>query len=156
MPTNMNIYRIANIVVLSFVLSIAFAAVARADEKAVPGWDPAMFRDVSTIKIMTTEPDVGVHWSNLWVVVIDGQPYVRLGDRSYGRIQRNTTSPYVKLKVADKEFDKVKVEEMLDMKDKVAAAMADKYWMDILIRFESHPMVARLVPEAPPPETSSH
>jgi hypothetical protein len=26
--------------------------------------------------------------------------------------------------------------------------MADKYWMDILIRHESHPMVARLVAEA--------
>jgi len=90
------------------------------------------------------------------VVVIDGQPYIRLGDRSYGRIQRNTTSPYVKLKVVDQEFDKVKVEEMPDMKEKVAAAMADKYWMDILIRHESHPMVARLVPEASPPQKSSH
>jgi hypothetical protein len=62
------------------------------------------------------------------------------------------------LKVVDQEFDKVKVEEMLDMKEKVAAAMADKYWMDILIRHESHPMVARLVlvPEASPPQKSSH
>jgi hypothetical protein len=150
----MKIYRIA-LAVLSFVLSIGFAA-ARADDKAVPGWDPAVFRNASTIKIMTTEPDVGEHWSNLWVVVIDGQPYVRLGDRAYGRIQKNTTSPYVKLKVADREFDKVKVEEMPDMKEKVAAAMADKYWMDILIRHESHPRVARLISEATPSGTSSH
>ena len=64
-----------------------------------------MFRDASAVKVMTTEPDVGEHWSNLWVVVIDGQPYVRFGDRAYGRIQRNTTSPFVKLKVADQEFD---------------------------------------------------
>jgi hypothetical protein len=42
------------------------------------------------------------------------------------------------------------------MKEKVAAAMADKYWMDILIRHESHPMVARLVPKASPPQTSPH
>ncbi len=28
---------------------------------------------------------------------------------------------------------------MPDMKEKVAAAMADKYWMDVLIRHESHP-----------------
>jgi len=34
--------------------------------------------------------------------------------------------------------------------------MADKYWMDVLIRHESHPMVARLVPEPAPPETPSH
>jgi len=150
MPIKMKIYRIASLAVLTFVLLISFAAAARADDKAVPGWDPALFRDTSTIKIMTTEPDVGEHWSNLWVVVIDGQPYVRLGDPSYGRIQKNSTSPYVKLKVADQEFDKVKVEEMPDMKEKVAAAMADKYWMDILIRHVSHPMVARLVPEAAP------
>lgn len=156
MPTNMKKCRITNLAILSFVLSIAFVTAARGDGNAVPGWDPTVFRDASTIKIMTTEPDAGEHWSNLWVVVIDAQPYVRLGDRAYGRIQRNTTSPFVKLKVADQEFEKVKVEEMPDMKDKVGAAMADKYWMDVLIRHESHPMVARLVPEAAPPETPSH
>jgi hypothetical protein len=152
----MKIYRIAELAILWFVLSIVLAAAGRADDKAVQGWDPEVFRDTSTIKIMTTEPDIGEHWSNLWVVVIDEQPYVRLGDRAYGRIQRNTTSPYVKLKVADKEFDKVKVEEVPDMKERVAAAMAEKYWMDILVRRQSHPMVARLVSEAPPPSMSSH
>jgi hypothetical protein len=152
----MNIHRIANLAVLLLVLSIAFAATAGTDDKAVPGWDPAVFRQASTIKIMTTEPDVGEHWSNLWVVVIDGQPYVRLGERAYARIRKNTTNPYVKLKVAGKEFDHVKVEEMPDMKEKVATAMADKYWMDILVRHESHPMVARLVPEAPSSATSAH
>ena len=47
---------------------------------------------------------------------------------------------------------------MPDMKEKVAAAMAAKHWMDILIRHESHPMVARLVlvPEASPPQKLSH
>jgi len=152
----MNIHRIANPAVLSLVLLIAFAATAGADDKAVPGWDPAMFRQASTIKIMTTEPNVGEHWSNLWVVVIDGQPYVRLGERAYARIRKNTTSPYVKLKVAGKEFDQVKVEEMPDMKEKVATAMAAKYWMDFLVRHELHPMVARLVPEVPPAATSVH
>jgi hypothetical protein len=156
MPTNIKIPQIANLAVLSFLLSIAFAPAVRGDDKVVPRWDSAVFRDASTIKIMTTEPDVGEHWSNLWVVVIDGQPYVRLGDRAYGRIQKNTTSPYVKLKVADLQFDHVKVEEMPEMKEKVAAAMAEKYRLDILVRHESHPMVARLVPEAPSPRTSSH
>jgi hypothetical protein len=141
--------RIHRIAVLVATLSMALVAAARAADNAVPGWDVSTFRDESTIEIMTTEPEVGEHWSKLWVVIIDGQPYVRLGGRSYGRVQRNTTSPYVKLKVADKEFDKVKLEEMPDMKDKVAAAMADKYFMDKLIRYESHPMVARLTPEAP-------
>jgi hypothetical protein len=48
------------------------------------------------------------------------------------------------------------VEEMPDMKEKVAAAMADKYWRDILIRHESHPVVARRVPAASPPQRSPH
>jgi hypothetical protein len=74
MPTNMKKCRIVNLAILSFVLSIAFATAAPGDGNAVPGWDPAVFSDASTIKIMTTEPDAGEHWSNLWVVVIDGQP----------------------------------------------------------------------------------
>ena len=152
----MKIRRIISLAMFALLFSVALVAGAIADEQAVPGWDPAVFRDASSIKIMTTEPGVGEHWSNLWVVVIDGQPYVRLGNRAYGRIQKNTTSPYVKLKVADKEFDRVKVEEVPDMKEKIGAAMANKYWMDILIRHESHPMVARLVPEQAPPQTSPH
>jgi hypothetical protein len=157
-PTNTKAktYLIANLAILSFVLSIGFALPGRAQDKKVRGWDPAEFRDASTIKIMTTEPDVGEHWSNLWVVVINGQPYVRFGERAYRRIQKNTTRLYVKLKLAYQEFERVKVEEKPEMKEKVAAAMADKYWMDILIRHESHPMVARLVAEGPSPATSPH
>lgn len=120
---------------------------ASAADAVVPGWDPASFRDDSTLEIMTTEPEVGEHWSKLWLVVIDNQLYVRLGDRAYGRVQRNSTKPFVKLKVSGHEFDKVKLEETPDMKDKVAAAMADKYFMDKLIRYENHPMAARLTPE---------
>jgi len=147
--------RIGNAAKLAIFIFVAAVAVAKAfaDNSS---WDVDAFRQASTIQIMTTEPDVGEHWSNLWIVVIDGQPYVRLGDRAYGRIQRNTTSPYVKLKVGGQEFDKVKVEEMPDMKDKVAAAMADKYFMDVLIRHESHPTVARLVLEASAPASAPH
>jgi hypothetical protein len=139
-------YRIVRQIFAAMLIFSALAALVRADN--VPGWDADTFNKASTIKVMTTEPEVGEHWFNLWVVVIDGQPYVRLGDRSYGRIQRNTTSPYVKLKVGEQEFDKVKIVETPDMQDKVAAAMADKYWLDFMVRHESHPAVARLVPEA--------
>jgi hypothetical protein len=147
----MKLRRITYASLLAIILCLALNGLAGAADTAVAGWDPETFRQASTIEIMTTEPDVGEHWSKLWVVVIDDQPYVRLGTRSYGRVQRNTTSPYVKLKVGDQEFDKVKLEEMSGMKDKVAAAMADKYFLDRLIRYESHPTVARLIPEASAP-----
>jgi hypothetical protein len=151
----MRIHRIANAAIFVAALFVAVVGTAPAAD-VVPGWDTSEFRDQSVIQIMTTEPDVGEHWSKLWVVVIDDQPFVRLGGRSYGRVQKNTTSPYVKLRVGDLEFDKVKLEEMPDMKDKVAAAMADKYFMDKLIRYENHPMIARLIPEAAPSPIPSH
>jgi hypothetical protein len=143
----MKIQTSVKMVVAVSVLSIAMIGAARAADNPVPGWDPNAFRDLSTLQIMTVGPEEGEHWSKLWLVVIDGQVYVRLGDRSFGRIQKNTANPYVKVKVGDNEFDKVKLEGATDMTDKVAAAMADKYFMDILIRHESHPMTARLVPE---------
>ena len=143
-----------NVALCSAVLWIAFAAGARAANTTVPGWDPNAFRTESTLQVMTTDPEEGEHWSSLWLVVIDGQLYVRLGDRSWGRIQKNTTAPYLRVKIAGKEFDKVRLDDTLDMKDKVAAAMADKYFMDILIRHESHPMTARLTAEAGPAQSA--
>jgi hypothetical protein len=146
-------------IVTAFVASAVFAFIAigasTAANSPVTGWNPSAFSDESTLQIMTTAPDEAEHWSKVWLVVIDGQLYVRLGERSYGRIQKNTTNPYLKVKVGDQEFDRVRWEPALDMKDKVAAAMADKYFMDILIRHESHPMTARLVAEPTPAPTGT-
>jgi len=139
-----------NVVVTSAVFWIALMSGAWAANNHVPGWAPGAFRDEGTLQIMTIGPEEGEHWSKLWLVVIDGQLYVRLGDRSFGRVQKNTASPYVRVKIGDKEFDKVRLEAAPEMSDKVAAAMADKYFMDILIRHESHPMTARLVAEPAP------
>ena len=135
------------VVVASSIFWIALTGVACAGNNSIPGWDPNAFRDQSTLQIMTIGTEEGEHWSRLWLVVIDGQLYVRLGNRAFGRVQKNTASPYVKVKIGDKEFDKVRLEAAPDMTDKVAAAMADKYFLDILIRHESHPMTARLVAE---------
>ena len=147
----MKIQSLFKLAVCSAALWIALAPSVRAADTVVPpGWDPNAFRTESTLEIMTTGPEEGEHWGKLWLVVIDGKLYVRLGDRSYGRIQKNTTAPYLKVKVEGREFDKVRLEETPDMKDKVAAAMADKYFMDILIRHESHPMTARLTAETTP------
>jgi hypothetical protein len=132
------------------LLWIALAGAGCAASNPAHGWDPDAFRDQSTLQILTVGPEEGEHWSRLWLVVIGGQLYVRLGDRSFGRVQKNTTSPYVKVKIADQEFDKVRLQPAPDMTDKVAAAMADKYFLDILVRHESHPMTARLVAEPTP------
>ena len=123
-----------------------------AADNLAPGWNPNAFQDQSTLEIMTVGAKEGEHWSRLWLVVIDGKLYVRLGDRSFERVQKNVASPYVQVKVAGRKFDRVRVEAAPDMAEKVAAAMADKYFLDVLVRHESHPMTARLAaePRSPP------
>jgi hypothetical protein len=112
-----------------------------------PGWNPNAFQDESTLEVMTVGAKEGEHWSKLWLVVIDGKLYVRLGDRSFERVQKNVASPYVQVKIAGQRFERVRVEAAPDMAEKVAAAMADKYFLDVLVRHESHPMTACLVAE---------
>lgn len=122
----------------------------RAAGNAVEGWNPDAWADLSTLQILTTSPEGEEHWSKLWLVVIDHKLYVRLGNRAYDRIQKNKTIPWVKLKIDDKEFDKVLVETAPEMVAPVADAMAQKYWLDVLVRYEEHPCTARLIAQPTP------
>jgi hypothetical protein len=118
------------------------------------GWDPDAFRNQSTLQIMTTGAEEGAHWSKLWLVVIDRQLFVRLDGRTFERVKKNLAGQYVMLKIGEQKFDRVRLEAAPAMSGKVAAAMADKYPMDALIRHESHPMTARLVAEPLPLQLS--
>lgn len=123
-----------------------------AAENLASGWNPNAFQDLSTLEVMTVGAKEGEHWSRLWLVVVDGKLYVRLGDRSFERVQKNVASPYVQVKIGGQRFDRVRIEAAPEMAEKVAAAMASKYFLDVLVRHESHPMTARLVaePVSPP------
>jgi hypothetical protein len=145
-----SLFRIAAV---CFGVSLVLALAHRISVSAVQGWDPNTFSNQDTLQFLTVEPGEGEHWSTVWVAVVDGQLYVRLGDRAAGRIERNTTAPFVKVKIADQQFDHVKVEPAPDMADKVAAVMAQKYWFDKIVRHMSHPLTARLAAEEP---ASSH
>jgi hypothetical protein len=114
---------------------------------ALAAWDPAAFNKESTLEFLTVGPQEGEHWSTVWLVVIDGQVYIRLGSRAADRMTQNTTKPYVKLRIAGQQFDRVKAEPAPEMADAVAKAMGDKYWSDVLIRHFRHPLTMRLTPE---------
>src|SRR5215831_12506864 len=135
------------------VLWIAVVGVCAAANLAA-GWNPDAFRDQRTLQIMTTGAEEGAHWSKLWLVVIEGQLFVRLDGRTFERVKENLAGQYVMLKIGDRKFERVRLEAAPDMSRKVAAAMANKYPMDALIRHESHPMTARLVAEALPLQLS--
>jgi hypothetical protein len=108
------------------------------------GWTPSEWADADTLEMRTVGPEEGPHWSMLWLVVLDGEVYVRLGNRAVTRVQQNTEAPYAALRIAGREFDRVKIVDAPEMTERVAAAMAEKYWTDKLIRFAPHPMTARL------------
>ena len=130
-----------------------FAAVVLAAATAAPaGWNLETFQKASTLQFYTVNSTGEGHWSTVWVVVIDGAPYLRLGTRAAARIDGNADGPYVKIRIGDQEFDRVIAQLAPEMAGKVAAAMADKYWADILVRYMSHPLTVRLVPVPEPPQ----
>lgn len=110
-------------------------------------WDPQAFSKENTLEYLTNGAEEGEHWSTVWLVVIDGQVYVRLGSRAAGRMEKNTTAPYVKVRIAGQQFDRVKAESAPDMVEPVAAAMGEKYPSDILVKYFNHPLTMRLTPE---------
>jgi hypothetical protein len=112
-------------------------------------WDPVTFARESTLQFLTVGPQEGEHWSKVWVVNVDGQLYIRLGRRAAARFEKNTTAPFLKVRIAGQEFDHVRAEPAPEMAERVAAAMAAKYWSDLLMRFASHPLTVRVSTLAP-------
>ncbi len=119
---------------------------------AVEGqWNPAAFATEGTLRLRTTRAGEGEHWFKVWLVVIDGQVYVRLGSRAAGRVESNTTAPDLGVEVAGQRFDRVRGVPAPDYADRVAKAMAAKYTSDIIVHLISHPLTLRLVPEGQGP-----
>jgi len=121
---------------------IIMSAVTVADEPA--SWDPQTLAREDTLEFLTVGPQEGEHWSRVWVVAVDDQLYVRLGRRAATRFEKNTTAPFVKVRISGQEFDHVQAEPAPEMAERVGAAMAAKYWSDLLIRFARHPLTVRL------------
>src|SRR5215831_14635987 len=123
------------------LLLIGLGVAATSGRAAQPpsDWKPAAYAAESTIRLRTTDPAEGEHWFPVWLVVLDGEVYVRLGTRAAGRIQGNTTNPFIAVQIAGQEFDHVKFTEVPDHAERVAKAMGDKYWSDVTVRYVSHP-----------------
>ena len=110
-------------------------------------WSPRAYGGESTIELGTVRPDGNAHWFKVWIVVIDDQAYVRLGSRSAAKIAENRTTPYVGVRVAGQQFDRVRAEPAPEMTERVAQAMAAKYWSDVVVHLIAHPLTLRLLPE---------
>jgi hypothetical protein len=71
--------------------------------------------------------------------------YVRLGDRAAERVQGSTRAPLVDVRIAGETFHNVRIDPAPEMAERVATAMGEKYWFDMIVRHMSHPLTARLI-----------
>jgi hypothetical protein len=138
-PAAVGYTRRVRVAALLFLVTTAFAA--------NPTWEPRKWADESTLELRTTAAGESEHWFKVWLVVIDDQLYVRLGGRAAGRIESNQTKPFVGLRIAGQQFDRVRGEPAPEMAGRVWEAMGQKYWSDVVVRHFDHPLVLRLVPE---------
>ena len=131
----------------SLLAVLALAAVPMLATNAAAQWNPERFSQEDTLELLTVNADGEEHWSPVWLAVIDGQVYVRLGTRAAGRVTSSARTPLVDVRIAGETFHNVRVDPAPDMAERVATVMADKYWFDVVARQFSHPLTARLVPQ---------
>lgn len=134
---------------VSAICSMALSSAVLA-APASAAWDPTRYTEESTLDFLTVSPEDGEHWSRVWLVVIDDQIYIRLGSRAVARIEANTRAPIVSVRVAKEEFTQVEAVSVPEMTEAVAAAMAEKYTTDILVRYFDHPLTMKLIPAQAP------
>ena len=124
----------------SLLLAVCWAAPA--------GWTPAEWAGEKTLELTTDVPSEGSYTFPVWLAVIDGQVYVRLGNRAAGRVQGSKSAPLVGVKVAGHQFDHVRCEPAPDVVPRVNEAMAQKYyWSDKVVHHMAHPLTCRLMPQ---------
>ena len=130
---------------VAFVFAVTAVSLAAAAEPA--GWTPPAWKDANTVELRTQTAGEAGHWFRVWIVVLDDQAYVRLGSRAASRIEKNTTSPYLGIRIQGQQFDRVKGVPAPAQAERVAKAMGEKYWSDVFVRWFNHPLTLRLEPE---------
>jgi hypothetical protein len=140
------------------VCAAACAIVLAAGPAWAADWTPSAWEAEDTLQFRTECPDEGEYWSWVWVVVLDGEAWVRLGSRAGGRVDCSTSKPMTSIRIAGQEFAAVEMVPVPEMADRVAEAMAAKYPTDVFVRYFSHPYTMKLVPKAAaaaaPPEAA--
>jgi hypothetical protein len=135
------------------IVLAAFAAVsimAVADTGYAAEWDPAKFASEDVLEFRSVNTDGEEHWSKVWLVIVDGDVYIRLGNRAAGRIEENVEAPYVGIRIAGDQFDGVLTEPKPEMAERVAEAMAAKYTTDIFVSWVEHPLTLKLIEKSDP------
>lgn len=128
------------------VALILLTAVAGAQAEDAIQWD--RYSQVRTVEVITTNEDGSARETTVWLVVVDGQGYIRTGNTRWGgNIERN---PEIVLRIGETELP-LRVEFVTDAteRDAVKSAMRAKYgfWDWVLSPLRGrNPKIMRLVP----------
>jgi len=121
-------------VVLAFAL-----AVASSTESATPDW--SKWADLQTVQVISTDEGGRARTTTVWIVVVDGQAYLRTGRTTWGgNVERDGK---LKLKGKPGEYQ-FRAERITDpsLDEKVMAAFRAKYgFQDVIsgvIRLGQH------------------
>jgi hypothetical protein len=129
-------------------LLAVFAAVGIAADALALDWEPAAFASEDVLEFSSVSAEGEAHWSKVWLVVLEGDVYIRLGNRAVSWVDENTEAPYMGIRIAGEEFPRVLTEPAPDMAERVAEAMADKYWSDVFASMMAHPLTLKLSVDA--------
>lgn len=113
-------------------------------------WEPTSFSQEEVLEFFTVNEEGEEHWATVWFVVLDGEVYLRLGDRAKRRLTESVNKPYVKVRVAEREFEHVLAEEAADKVGQVADLMYEKYWSAFFIKLMPDRYTVRLRPGGEP------
>jgi hypothetical protein len=131
----------------ALLITTTTALVLAASVAAAAEWKAREFDEESILEFRTVNAEGEGHWSKVWLVVLDDQVYVNLGDRAAERLKTNATAPLVSVRVGDDEFENVRVEAAQELQPAVAQAIADKYWTGFLVPYRPPSKVMRLRPD---------
>ena len=134
--------------VLAAFMFLTVAAGARGEEAL----DWSIHSEEQTVEVVTTNQDGSSRETKVWLIVVDGQGYIRTGNTRWGgNIERN---PDVVLRIGETELP-LRIELVTDEAERTAvtAAFRDKYGFSdwILTPFRrGEPKIMRLMPRSAP------
>jgi hypothetical protein len=127
-------------------LLVLLAPVSGASGENAVEWD--RYSEEGTVTVLTTDEDGSTRETKAWLVVVEGQGYIRTGKTRWGgNIERN---PEIVLRIGETELP-LRVEFVTDEteRDAVKAALRAKHgfsdWILSPVR-GSNPKIMRLIP----------
>jgi hypothetical protein len=128
---------------VSFALTFVPAAIAFAGE---PKWEEVA--KVNDIEIVTHDEDGDARETTIWLVVLDGQGFIRTGSSTWGEnIKRNPSD--IVLRIEGVEYPlKAEFIENDKLRERVTATFSEKYgWQDTAIHWirGSRPLIMHMI-----------